>query len=123
MKAMQQDYNDSIKKLGERHAAELQVLDAAENVKISQLYQRRQITRMIYMNKEKKLEKRGEDAANREKVWVMAQAQKGSIISRLGTIAPAPKVMKAQPLSTTIRLPPLQMNAPVRGQGEAQTAR
>jgi hypothetical protein len=125
-KTMQYEYNESVKKLGERHAAEMQFLNTAESVKVSQLYQRRQITRMIYTNKEKKLEKRGEDASNREKVWAQAQAQRAAMNrsgQRPGTIASSAKVIKVQPPSTVIRLPPLQMNVPVRNQGEAQTAR
>ena len=126
-KSMQHDYSESVRKLSERHQSEMKTLEANARVRMTQFLQRREAARFTFLNKQRTIEKRGEDAADREKVWAMAQAQRLVAISKGSAVRkpkPASQPGKEARVSTIIDLPRLEGNLkPPRRQDEAQTAR
>lgn len=126
-KTMQHDYNESTKKLHEKHNLEIEFFQQNAQVKLTQLKQRREIARVVLNNKEKKIEAIGEQASDAEKVWNSAQTQRIMEISKKTDRAP-PSVSTTAPsrkerTSTVIKLPPLVMQKPVRKTTLSQSAR
>jgi predicted sulfurtransferase len=131
---MQHDYNESVRKLAEKHEGELQVFDSRAAVQHASLVHRRNFERATLLNRQRKIEQKGEYAADREKIWAMAQVKYAAAISREAmnrrlnsATAPAfrpakvaPPQVKAEETVTTIELPPLDMTRPPK---KPQTAR
>jgi hypothetical protein len=124
---MQHDYAESVKKIAARHAGESQTLDAGATFRMTQFLQSRDVARFTFLHKQRKIEKRGEDAADREKLWALAQTQRTVAISK-GSAVRKPQTARTpekQPIiSTTIDLPRLDGNLnPARKKNEGQPAK
>lgn len=126
-KVMQHDYNESLKKLEMKHDNEMIFFQQNADVQMVKLKQKRAMERQRYVNQKRKIDKRGEDAHDKERVWAAAQTQRIAAVSKgrpettemtrdsknktVGSLT-----ARAQKTSTTIELPPLHMKKPVRRQ-------
>ena len=128
-KVMQHDYNLSLKKLDEKHGNEMVFFQQNADVQMVKLKQKRAMERQRYINQKRKIDKRGEDAHDKERVWAAAQTQRVIAASKrrpetrdTKTRTAGSVTVRAQQTSTTIELPPLHLKKPAKRQ-VAATAR
>ena len=128
-KVMQHDYNLSLKKLDEKHGNEMVFFQQNADVQMVKLKQKRAMERQRYINQKRKIDKRGEDAHDKERVWAAAQTQRVIAASKRRPETRDTKnrtagsvTVRTQQTSTTIELPPLHLKKPVKRQ-VAATAR
>jgi hypothetical protein len=128
-KLMQHDYNDAVAKLMAKHENELDFFNTTGAAQRAQLMQQIEAERIALVKRRKKIEKRGEDASNKDKVWALAHVRHAAAISRevvmsrgsaKKTVMVAPPPIQAEVPEQTIILPRLQLGKHAR---KAQTAR
>jgi hypothetical protein len=122
-KQMERDYSDSVGKLAIKHQGEIETLDMKVLVQHAQLRRKREIERMILLNREMKLKKREDAAKDKEKLWVQhgggrekgAPSRAGGSKLTLTATMPNPKAL------TTIELPLLQKIDPPKRSNNARS--
>jgi hypothetical protein len=119
----QHDYDETVRLLVAKHKSELEGFGARAEVQIAQLLQNRARERLILENREKKVEKRGQVASNKERIWALEQGRLHEKLSRdvrlsQGFSKASPRSARivshiekdaeiSIPRETTIPLPPL----------------
>jgi hypothetical protein len=109
---MQRDYRDCVKKLREKHDAEIESLETRKIVRQAHVLHERNRKRMLLIYKQRKIEKRGRVAEDKERVW----AQRSALQTRTATRAVTkkgtaePGVFGTNTELTTIQLPPLELD-------------
>jgi hypothetical protein len=133
---MQSDYDESVRKLLEKHEADRRSFETNAALQRATLLQQRQGERTSLINRQRKVEHRGEQAKDKDKIWNLEQFKFAAAISRdvlnrshsrgsqpartsrlRSTVAPP--LVSAEGTSTTLELPPLNMVRPRK----AETAR
>jgi hypothetical protein len=119
----QHHYDETVKLLTAKHKSELDRFDKRGEVQIAQFLQQRQRERLTIENRQKKVDKEGQVANNKERIWAMERGRLAVNLSRdvrlsressKASDCPCPlisRVGKEAELSvlaeTTISLPPL----------------
>jgi hypothetical protein len=106
-KSFQKDYAESVRKMSEKHDSEVEFLETRKVVKQAQLLRDRETQRMVLLNRQKKIEKKGKDAEDKEKIWAQrstTQTRSATrVVARKGASEP---IRFAENPLTTIELDP-----------------
>ncbi|OHT06316.1 hypothetical protein TRFO_25660 [Tritrichomonas foetus] len=131
-KAMQHDYDESLKALNEKQQNEIDFIIQKGRIRRQQLQQKRANERLTLMNKEKKINAIAQQVADPDRVWNLAQNQRineiykkkdertlppintASVSTTSSTNTGHSLTARTKNPSTVIKLPPLIMRRPTR---------
>jgi hypothetical protein len=114
-KQMVHAYADNVRKLGEKHDGEIDYLETRYKVQQFELTRKRKAERALILYKQKRNDKIGEVAKDKEKIWVERSLLSPRTSGRGGNsrMKSAPQI-PIEKTATTIQLPPLELMRPSR---------
>jgi hypothetical protein len=113
-KQMQKDYSDNVRRIAEKHDAEIDMLRSALMVRQTQLVHGRQNQKLIFLRRQRKIEKKTEEAGDKDKLWAQRARPPVSKPGHTPKSEDGTQTIKLGPAPTTIQLPPLTLERPMR---------